>query len=56
MAIHSAREAQIALLVAKEVKLLTKYLHFLDVFLKKKSSILPEVIELNQHVIKLRED
>ena len=55
MAIYPAREAQIALLVAKKVKILTKYLDFLDVFIEEKASILLEVTELNQHAIKLQE-
>ena len=55
MAIYPAREAQIALLVAKEVKISTKYSDFSDVFLDKKALILPGVTELNQHVIKLQE-
>ena len=56
MSIHPAREAQIALLVAEEVKIPTEYSDFSDVFLEEKASILPEVIELNQHAIKLQED
>ena len=36
MPIYSAQEAQIALLVIKELKIPTKYSNFLDVFLKKK--------------------
>ena len=56
MAIHPAREAQIALLVAEEVKIPTEYSDFSDVFSEKKASILPEVTELNQHAIELQED
>ena len=55
MAIHPAREAQIALLVAKEVKIPTKYSDFSDIFLEEKASILPEATEMNQHAIKLQE-
>ena len=55
MAILPAREAQIALLVAEEVKILTKYSDFSDVFLEKKASILPKVTKLNQHAIELQE-
>ena len=54
MAIHPAREAQIALLIAKEVKISTKYSDFSDVFLEKKASILPEATKLNQHAIELQ--
>ena len=54
MAIHPARKAQIALLVAKEVQILSKYSDFSDVFLEEKALILPEVTELNQHAIKLQ--
>ena len=55
MAIHPAREAQIASLVAEEVKIPTEYSDFSDVFSEEKASILPEVTELNQHVIELQE-
>ena len=54
MAIHPAREAQIALLVAKEFKITTKYSDFSNVFLEEKASILPEATEMNQHAIKLQ--
>ena len=54
MAIHLARKAQIALLVAKEVKIPAKYSDFLDVFLKEKALILLKAIKLNHHVIKLQ--
>ena len=47
MAIYLARKAQIALFVAKEVKIPTKYSDFSDVFLKKNALILPEITELN---------
>ena len=55
MPIHLAQEAQIALLVAKKVKILTKYSDFSDVFLKKKALILSEATKLNQYAIKLQE-
>ena len=54
MPIYSAQEAQIALLVAKEVKIPTKYSGFSDVFLEEKASILLKIIKLNQHVVKLQ--
>ena len=55
MAIHPAREAQIASLVAEEVKIPTEYSDFSDVFSEEKASILPEATELNQHAIELQE-
>ena len=56
MTIHPAKKAQIALLVAKKVKISTKYLDFSDVFLEEKALILLEATKLNQHIIKLQED
>ena len=52
--IHPARKVQIVLLVTEKINILTKYSDFSDVFSKKKASILPEVIKLNQHAIKLQ--
>ena len=54
MPIYPAQKAQIALLVAEEVKILTKYSDFSNVFLEEKALILPEVTELNQYAIKLQ--
>ena len=48
MPIHLAQEAQIALLIIKKVKILTKYLNFLDIFLKKKALVLFKTTKLNQ--------
>ena len=56
MPIHPAQEAQIALLVAKEVKIPTKYSDFSDVFSEEKALILPKAIKLNQIAIKLQKD
>ena len=53
IAIYSFKKVQITLLIAKKVKILTKYLDFLDVFLEEKALILPKTTELNQHVIEL---
>ena len=39
MSIHPASKAQIILLLAKKIKILTQYLDFLDVFLKEKALI-----------------
>ena len=47
MLIHPARKAQIPLLIAKEGKIPTNNLDFLDVFLEKKALVLPEIIDLN---------
>ena len=47
MAIQSARKTQIALLIAKKVQILTKYLDFSDVFLKKKALVLSMATNLN---------
>ena len=47
MAIHPAKEAQIALLVAKKVKILIKYSDFSDVFLEEKVLILLKTTKLN---------
>ena len=54
--IHPVQKAQITLLVIKEVKILTKYSDFLDVFLKEKVLILLKTTELNQCAIKLQKD
>ena len=54
--INLTRKAQIALLIAKKMKIPTNYLDFLDVFLEKKALVLLEIIELNQHAIKLQKD
>ena len=43
------------MLVAKEVKIPTKYSDFSDVFLEEKVLILPEATEMNQHAIELQE-
>ena len=56
MPIHPVKKAQIALLVTKKIKIQTKYLDFLDIFLKKKALILSKIIKLNQYAIKLQED
>ena len=47
MSIHLAKKDQIASLIAEEVKIITDYLNFLDIFLEKKDLMLPEIIELN---------
>ena len=55
MPIHPAQEVQIALLVGKEVKILTKYSDFSDVFSEERALILPKVTELNEYAIELQE-
>ena len=56
IAIYPASKAHIASLVAKEIKILTEYLDFSDVFLEEKALILLEPTKLNQYAIKLQED
>ena len=53
--IHPNREARIAFLLTKEVKIPDKYSHFIDVFSKEKALVLPERIELNEHAINLED-
>ena len=55
MTIYPARKAQLALLLAEEVTVLTKYLDFADVFLEKSANILPERTGANEHAIELEE-
>lgn len=52
--IHLAKKAQIILLIAEKVKISTKYLYFLEIFLEKKTFVLLEITNLNQHIIKLQ--
>ena len=52
--IYPARKVKIALLIAKELKILTNYLNFLDIFLEEKALMLLKITELNQYVIKLQ--
>ena len=54
MAIFLTKKVWIALLIAKKVQILTKYLNFLDIFLEEKALILLETIKSNQHAIKLQ--
>ena len=55
MSIHPAREAQIASLLAEEVKIPAEYSDFSDVFSEEKVLVLPKLTELNQHAIKLQD-
>ena len=51
--IYLAREAQIALLLAEEVSVLKEYTDFLDVFFKELVAVLPERLDINEHIIDL---
>ena len=53
LGIHPDREAQIASLLFKKVKIPDKYLHFANVFLEEKILVLPQRIDFNKHAIKL---
>ena len=53
--IHLAREAPLALLLAKEVTMPTKYLDFTDGFLEKSANVLPERTGANEHGIEVKE-
>ena len=55
MTIHPAREAQLALLLAKKVTVPTEYSDFADIFSKKSANVLSEQTEANEHAIKLEE-
>lgn len=45
--IHLARDALIILLLAKKMKIIAKYLHFSNIFLKENISILLKATKLN---------
>ena len=51
--LHLDRAAQIASLLAKEVKISDEYSDFADVFSEEKALVLPECTELNKHAIDL---
>ena len=55
MLIYLAKKAQIALLIAKKMKILTKYSDFVDVFSEKKALMLPKQTDLNKHATKLED-
>ena len=55
MSIHPAREAQIASLIAEEVKIPTEYSDFADVFSEEKALVLPKRTNLNEHAIELKD-
>ena len=53
--IYPDREAQIASLLTKEVKIPDEYSDFTDVFSEKKALVLPKRNELNEHAIDLED-
>lgn len=53
MLIYPARKAQIALLVAKKITILAKYLDFANMFLKKVAPELLKCSDINKHIINL---
>ena len=53
LGIYSDKEAQIASLLIKEVKIPDEYSDFANVFLEKKTLVLPKRTELNKHAINL---
>ena len=55
MTIHLAREAQLALLLAKEVIVPVEYSDLADVFSKKSANVIPELTKANEHAIELEE-
>lgn len=53
MSIYSAWEAQIILLLVKEISVPEKYANFSDVFFKESVVVLPNCLDINKHVINL---
>ena len=53
--IHPDRAAQIASLLAEEVRIPNKYSDFAEVFSEEKALVLPERIKLNKHAINLED-
>lgn len=53
MTMYLARLPQISLLLMKKVIILTEYLYFADVFLKKLAKILPKQLGANKYAIQL---
>ena len=52
--IHLARDAQLALLLAKKVIVPAKYSDFANVFLEESANVLPEQTRANEHAIELK--
>ena len=55
MTMHLAREAQLALLLAKKVNVPAKYSDFANIFSKNSANILPKRTRVNEHAIELEE-
>ena len=55
MTIHPAKEAQLALLLAKKVTVPTEYLDFADIFSEMSANILQERTGANENAIELEE-
>ena len=51
--IHSARKAQLALLLAQRVTVPAEYLDFADVFLEESANLLPEQSRAKKHAIEI---
>ena len=51
MTIHPAWEAQIALLLAKEITVPAEYTDYINVFLEESAKVLPERTDINEHAI-----
>ena len=51
MTIHTTKKDQIALLLAKKVTVLAKYLDFANVFSEKSANVFPEQTRANVHAI-----
>ena len=56
MTIHSACQAQILLLIAKNITVSTKYTDFANIFSKKSAKVLLKRAGINKHTIKLVDD
>lgn len=53
MLIYLACEAQIGLLLAKNVSVFKEYSDFIDIFSKKSVAVLLNYLDINNHAIKL---
>ena len=53
--IHSTRKPQIAMLLAKKIIVLTKYLDLTNIFLEELGNFLLEQTKANEHAIKLKQ-
>ena len=55
MTIYLAKKTQIALLLAKKVIILAKYLDFANAFLEESANVLSEQTKTNEHATKLEQ-